>query len=164
MGRSKIPSPVPCSQAPSHVPSPVRRPSAISVPSVHTVPSITRPLAPLSCSSVSNNFLPTSLLLLFLRTLFLFLFHNKPYLKSYPCFRVMSNRCSSLVSGIRLQPILSQNGSPRTLQRRSLFLLIGVTLDIVWRYHFAFVMEDQPFDPRVVLAAETWRSLKTLLG
>lgn len=34
-----------------------------------------------------------------------------------------------------------------------LFLLIGVILATIWRYHFAFVMEDQGFDPRIVLTA-----------
>ncbi|KAK5797111.1 hypothetical protein F5H01DRAFT_418677 [Linnemannia elongata] len=33
------------------------------------------------------------------------------------------------------------------------FILIGTILAFVWRYHHAFVREDQPFEPRMVLAA-----------
>jgi hypothetical protein len=34
-----------------------------------------------------------------------------------------------------------------------LFLLIGAILATVWRYHFALVLENQAFEPRIVLAA-----------
>jgi hypothetical protein len=34
-----------------------------------------------------------------------------------------------------------------------LFLLIGAILATVWRYHFAFVLENQAFESRIVLAA-----------
>ncbi|KAF8927317.1 hypothetical protein BGZ47_002209, partial [Haplosporangium gracile] len=42
---------------------------------------------------------------------------------------------------------------PETRDDVPLFLLIGVILATIWRYHFAFVMEDQAFDPRIILAA-----------
>jgi hypothetical protein len=34
-----------------------------------------------------------------------------------------------------------------------LFLLLGAILATVWRYHLAFVLENQAFEPRIVLAA-----------
>ncbi|KAF9110650.1 hypothetical protein BGX30_007903 [Mortierella sp. GBA39] len=34
-----------------------------------------------------------------------------------------------------------------------IFVLIGTILASVWRYHHAFVREDQAFEPRIVLAA-----------
>jgi hypothetical protein len=34
-----------------------------------------------------------------------------------------------------------------------LFLLIGAILATVWRYHLAFVLENQAFEPRIVLTA-----------
>ncbi|KAH7033886.1 hypothetical protein BKA57DRAFT_430400 [Linnemannia elongata] len=34
-----------------------------------------------------------------------------------------------------------------------IFILIGTILASVWRYHHAFVREDQAFEPRMVLAA-----------
>ena len=33
------------------------------------------------------------------------------------------------------------------------FILIGTILAAIWRYHHAFVREDQVFEPRIVLAS-----------
>ncbi|KAG9062176.1 hypothetical protein KI688_006508 [Linnemannia hyalina] len=46
--------------------------------------------------------------------------------------------------------------SPECIEPRDgfpLFLLLGAILATVWRYHFAFVLEGQAFEPRIVLAA-----------
>ncbi|KAG9067604.1 hypothetical protein KI688_012389 [Linnemannia hyalina] len=53
-----------------------------------------------------------------------------------------------------LTPLFFPNSDP--LEPRNdvpLFLLIGVILATIWRYYFVFVMEDQAFDPRIVLPA-----------
>ncbi|KAF8924116.1 hypothetical protein BGZ47_004196, partial [Haplosporangium gracile] len=34
-----------------------------------------------------------------------------------------------------------------------IFILVGTILAFIWRYHHAFVREDQAFEPRMVLVA-----------
>ncbi|OAQ22944.1 hypothetical protein K457DRAFT_1885350 [Linnemannia elongata AG-77] len=51
------------------------------------------------------------------------------------------------------RPLFPDPDPVKPLYDIPIFILIGTILASVWRYHHAFVREDQAFEPRMVLAA-----------